>query len=464
MGLKILAIEFDELTSDPGSPVEGQIWYNVTEKKLKLYRNGSTDTLVDNVTFTVHSTSTANPHTTTLEQARTASPTLAGDVDMGGNDITNVGGSGAGFNAASESWTTEQINSKLKGLDWQNSVLDKDLAKPPAVPVGGDRYIVGVHSYAIVAVNPATEVVSIAGDKTAELSATEEFDIVGSTGNDGTYTVASIVYNAPNTEITVNEDLTDATADGSVEFSEDAWNGKKDDIAEWDGASAWIFTTPNEGFALKVEDENIYYFFNGSVWGSFGNAVQHSALIGLGNDDHTQYLLVSGARAMAGDLDMGGNNVTNVNLVDGVDVSAHAARHIKDGGDEVDGDRLDIDFTPTNYTPDTSPPEVTDVDHLTAHLKGIDDALDQQALDQKAGRVPVGSFAGNPKRATVTFATAFGDANYAVVLTPVTQNNQQFSPVVESQVAGGFTINVGANNVANLLQMNWIAMKDGESA
>lgn len=55
--------------------------------------------------------------------------------------------------------------------------------------------------------------------------------------------------------------------------------------------------------------------------------------------------------------------------------TAHAVDHIQGGSDEVDGDRIDIDFSPTNYTPDTSPPEVSDVDHLSAHLKGIDDAL-----------------------------------------------------------------------------------------
>lgn len=103
--------------------------------------------------------------------------------------------------------------------------------------------------------------------------------------------------------------------------------------------------------------------------------VDHGALGGLGDDDHPQYLLVSGTRAMAGDLDMGGNAVTNVGLVDGVTVSAHAARHILGGADEIDGDRLDIDWNPSNYTPTVAPAEVTDLDHLTAHLAGIDAAL-----------------------------------------------------------------------------------------
>jgi hypothetical protein len=53
----------------------------------------------------------------------------------------------------------------------------------------------------------------------------------------------------------------------------------------------------------------------------------------------------------------------------------HAPTHIKGGTDEIDGDKLDIDFTPVNYTPDVSAPEATDVDHLAAHLKGIDNGL-----------------------------------------------------------------------------------------
>ncbi|KKN37901.1 hypothetical protein LCGC14_0758810 [marine sediment metagenome] len=57
------------------------------------------------------------------------------------------------------------------------------------------------------------------------------------------------------------------------------------------------------------------------------------------------------------------------------DPPAHAPTHIRGGTDEIDGDQLDIDFLPTNYTPDTSPAEVTSTEHLTAHLKGIDDII-----------------------------------------------------------------------------------------
>ena len=56
---------------------------------------------------------------------------------------------------------------------------------------------------------------------------------------------------------------------------------------------------------------------------------------------------------------------------------AHASTHITGGADEIDGDQLDIDFTPVNYVPVTSPAEASDVDHLTAHLAGVDNELGQ---------------------------------------------------------------------------------------
>ncbi len=43
----------------------------------------------------------------------------------------------------------------------------------------------------------------------------------------------------------------------------------------------------------------------------------HGNLLGLSADDHTQYLLVNGARAMAGDLSLNGNNITNVGTMFG---------------------------------------------------------------------------------------------------------------------------------------------------
>lgn len=40
--------------------------------------------------------------------------------------------------------------------------------------------------------------------------------------------------------------------------------------------------------------------------------IDHGSIGGLGDDDHTQYILVSGARAFSGDQSMGGNQLTSV--------------------------------------------------------------------------------------------------------------------------------------------------------
>jgi len=80
----------------------------------------------------------------------------------------------------------------------------------------------------------------------------------------------------------------------------------------------------------------------------------------------------------------------------------------------------------------------------------------------KAGSVLKASFAGNPKVATVTFATPFADANYSITLTSYTTGNSGFGAVVNSQTASGFVVNLNVNNVTNLISVFWIAIKNGE--
>ncbi len=72
-----------------------------------------------------------------------------------------------------------------------------------------------------------------------------------------------------------------------------AWSGQTDNIAEWNGSS-WDFTTPNEGYASLVEDEDKQYNYNGTSWVLFGSLVNHSSLIGLTNDEHVQYAHLPG--------------------------------------------------------------------------------------------------------------------------------------------------------------------------
>lgn len=56
-------------------------------------------------------------------------------------------------------------------------------------------------------------------------------------------------------------------------------------------------------------------------------------------------------------------------------VGDHAPTHESGATDVLNGDHLDIGFVPTSYTRDASIPEANTIRDLSAHLKGIDDAL-----------------------------------------------------------------------------------------
>ena len=142
MALLIEGVIFDELTADPGSPVDGEVWYNTTDNRLKVRNAGVTDEFISKAEFEVHTTDLANPHDTDLEEARSAGNTLSGDIAMGGNKITGLGTPTADADAATKIFVSDQISQRLRGLDWQESILDRDLATPPAMPSTGDRYIV----------------------------------------------------------------------------------------------------------------------------------------------------------------------------------------------------------------------------------------------------------------------------------------------------------------------------------
>ncbi len=98
-------------------------------------------------------------------------------------------------------------------------------------------------TYAITDVDTGTETFVIAGDQTERFQDDDVFSVVGSTGNDGAYTVASTSYSEVNDEttVTVNEDITDATVDGTIVHGEVADSlpitEAHDDAADRDAAA-----------------------------------------------------------------------------------------------------------------------------------------------------------------------------------------------------------------------------------
>jgi len=86
----------------------------------------------------------------------------------------------------------------------------------------------------------------------------------------------------------------------------------------------------NNTFWVETGSPTTPYFTDSSgadidLSGGGGGVTDHGALTGLSDDDHTQYLLVDGTRAMTGDLNMGSNAIISVGNVDGRDVSSDGA-------------------------------------------------------------------------------------------------------------------------------------------
>ena len=86
-------------------------------------------------------------------------------------------------------------------------------------------------------------------------------------------------------------------------------------------------TRPNavDGKAIYETDTDNFLIYNGAAWIdiSGGAAADHGALLGLGDDDHTQYLLVNGTRSMTGTLNFDDNNAANVGTIDMNDIAAN---------------------------------------------------------------------------------------------------------------------------------------------
>jgi hypothetical protein len=98
---------------------------------------------------------------------------------------------------------------------------------------------------------------------------------------------------------------------------------------------ASIVVSPNQAAFHSILDERPRASFSASAVGGGGGVTDHGALTGLADDDHVMYTRADGSRAFTGNVDMGGNSITNVSLVDGVDIPAHAARHLPNGADPL---------------------------------------------------------------------------------------------------------------------------------
>lgn len=147
---------------------------------------------------------------------------------------------------------TADITQALAGSDFLTrsvAILDTDFTVP-----WGQK---------IVAVDTTNEVFEVVGDHTANVAVSNTLFVRESTGNDGTFTVASVTFNggSGNTEITVNEDVTDATADGYI--------GKQGTISVEDlpGQNDIAVFTASDWIRLRIFDRSGSGLTIGDAWG-----------------------------------------------------------------------------------------------------------------------------------------------------------------------------------------------------
>lgn len=137
--------------------------------------------------------------------------------------------------------------------------------------------------------------------------------IVGIQGT-STYTNVTAARNAASTEITTLSGLPFAefVAIGSVVFE-----------------TASGYTNTPQARVRSVDGANYVDFRGTQLYTPAGTATTHGLLSGLANDDHTQYLLVTGSRSMSGALNMGTHQITNV--VDPTSAQDAATKNYVDG-------------------------------------------------------------------------------------------------------------------------------------
>lgn len=177
----------------------------------------------------------------------------------------------------------------------------------------------------------------------------------------------------------------------------------------------------------------------GSSSASFAGVTDHGNLTGLLDDDHPQYLLVNGTRAMAGSLNMGGNAVITAGAYNGVTVEAHAARHLPNGADPLTtaAPLTTLSSATTNAAGTANSFARSDHTHAV-DITGFGINILAGTLSVAKGGTGVTALAAN------TFLTANGSG--AVVTTIATPNSAVVG-ISDTQTLTNKTITASTNNV-----------------
>ena len=117
-----------------------------------------------------------------------------------------------------------------------------------------------------------------------------------------------------------------------------------------------------------------------------------------------------------------------------------------------------VTATELGYVSGVTSPIQTQFTNIDTKITTTSGAIVNRIPITKADVVAGASFAGNPKTATVTFGTAFADANYSVSI--MSTANRTWT--VSSVAAGSFVINSNSNTALTGKNVYWTAIKHGE--
>ena len=157
---------------------------------------------------------------------------------------------------------------------------------------------------------------------------------------------------------------------------------------------AQIIVKQGAGIDSIVDIRTVQAIGNTGGGGGGGGTLDHDLLYHLDHDDHLQYLLVSGDRAMGGSLSMGTHAITNVSTVNGVTVEAHAARH---NPGAIDGLATGVPVAIGVTGAEGDAISFARSNHVHAHGAQSDGSMHAIATTGAAGFMP--QFDGNPLHA-----------------------------------------------------------------
>lgn len=92
-------------------------------------------------------------------------------------------------------------------------------------------------------------------------------------------------------------------------------------------------SSPSSSQLFFREDEDNLYIYNGTSWVDLtaGGVSDHGQLTGLSDDDHSIYLLASGARALTDDWDVGTHGIIGVTWLNATDIDLSSVLYMHQG-------------------------------------------------------------------------------------------------------------------------------------